>query len=154
MNGFIRIAWTAITVLAAVGGSLPAAAAEFPRVELHWGMHRIEAEVAHRPAQLAQGLMHRREMAMHRGMLFVFEGEARHCMWMRNTLIPLSVAFLDGEGRVINIADMAPQDETAHCAARPARYALEMNRGWFAARGVREGAAIGGLGRAPAFRRE
>jgi hypothetical protein len=127
--------------------------AEMPRLELRYGMYRIDAEVAHTTANLQQGLMQRREMPAHRGMLFVFERDFAHCMWMRNTFIPLSVAFLDREGRVINVADMTPQDETPHCASRPARYALEMNRGWFDARGVKAGARIVGVERAPPFAR-
>lgn len=138
----------AVGLLVATG-----AAAQMPRLELRHGMYRIDAEVAHTSAQLQQGLMQRREMAAHRGMLFVFESDSAHCMWMRNTFIPLSVAFIDAEGRVINIADMTPQDETPHCASRPARYALEMNRGWFAARGVAAGTHIEGIQRAPAFSR-
>lgn len=136
-------------VLAALSALASPAAAQMPRVDLGYGMYRIDAEVAHTEAQRQQGLMHRREMAPQRGMLFVFPREARHCMWMRNTLIPLSVAFLDAQGRVINIADMTPRDETSHCAERPARYALEMNRGWFAQRGVKDGAAIAGIDKAP-----
>lgn len=82
-------------------------------------------------------------------MLFVFPQDNTYCMWMRNTLIPLSVAFLDDEGRIINIADMAPHSEENHCARRPARYALEMNRGWFAQRGITAGSKVRGLERAP-----
>lgn len=140
------------TVLACLCIAGSAAAADFPVVELAAGMYRIEAEVAHTFAGRAQGLMHRRDMADQRGMLFVFPDTAVHCMWMRNTLIPLSVAFLDDEGGVINIEDMAPRTEDNHCAARPARYALEMNRGWFERRGIAKGARIGGIDKAPAAR--
>ncbi|MCB1958546.1 MAG: DUF192 domain-containing protein, partial [Rhodocyclaceae bacterium] len=87
----------------------------------------------------------RREMSPQHGMLFAFPEDARHCMWMRNTLIPLSVAFLDEAGRVLNIEDMTPQTEDSHCAAGPARFALEMNQGWFAARGLGPGAKIRGV---------
>jgi hypothetical protein len=66
-------------------------------------------------------------------------------MWMKNTLVALSVAFLDDGGEIINIADMTPHSEQAHCATRPARYALEMNRGWFAARGIKPGMRLGGI---------
>jgi uncharacterized membrane protein (UPF0127 family) len=98
------------------------------------------------------GLMNRRAMPAQRGMVFVFTEDARHCMWMRNTFIPLSVAFLDRDGRVLNIADMQPHTEDSHCAAGPARYALEMNQGWFAARSVGAGARIRGIERLPAGR--
>lgn len=120
-----------------------------PLLELQAGFHRIEAEVAHTPETRARGLMHRREMPVQRGMLFVFVLEGQHCMWMKNTLLPLAVAFLDADGRIINIEEMQPQTEHNHCAARPARYALEMNAGWFAQRGIRSGDLIGGVGRAP-----
>jgi len=79
------------------------------------------------------------------GMVFVFEENAAHCMWMKNTLMPLSVAFIDEAGVIINIADMQPHSEESHCAAKPARYALEMNKGWFAQRGIKPGAKLGGL---------
>jgi uncharacterized membrane protein (UPF0127 family) len=91
------------------------------------------------------GLMHRASMPSNAGMLFIFDEMTTHCMWMKNTLIPLSVAFIDEQGAIINVEDMAPQTEDSHCAKRPARYALEMNRGWFAARGIKPGSRIGGI---------
>jgi uncharacterized membrane protein (UPF0127 family) len=128
--------------------ALPALAQQpQPAVSLTAGMHRIRAEVAADFTTRARGLMYRESMPESSGMLFIFDELDKHCMWMKNTLIPLSVAFLDEQGRIINIADMAPQTENSHCAARPARYALEMNKGWFAARGVKPGAAIGNLPR-------
>jgi hypothetical protein len=81
-------------------------------------------------------------MPPQRGMLFVFPEVAKHCMWMRNTLLPLSVAFLDEKGRIINVEDMQPKTEVNHCATQPARYALEMNLGWFKSRGLGAGFAI------------
>lgn len=126
-----------------------AAAAEMPRMELTAGFHRIEAEVAATQPERMQGLMHRRVMPRNQGMLFVFPQAARHCMWMRNTYLPLSVAFLDETGRILNIADMQPQTEDSHCAVAPARFALEMNRGWFAERGLKAGIRLGGIERAP-----
>lgn len=131
------------------GHATLAGAQGLPSIDLAAGFHRIEAEVAHTPETRARGLMHRREMAPQRGMLFVFTYEGPHCMWMKNTLLPLAVAFLDAEGRIINIEEMRPQTETNHCAARPARYALEMNAGWFAQRGLKPGDRIGGVERAP-----
>ncbi|MDX5363415.1 MAG: DUF192 domain-containing protein [Pseudazoarcus pumilus] len=122
-----------------------ALAQQMPLVQLTAGMYRITAEMANTPKHRETGLMHRESMGENRGMVFVFEFDATHCMWMRNTLIPLSVAFLDGDGKVINIEDMAPQTETTHCAKRPARYALEMNQGWFAQRGIVAGDLIGGV---------
>ncbi|MDR2365716.1 MAG: DUF192 domain-containing protein [Zoogloeaceae bacterium] len=119
--------------------------AVMPRVELSIGLYRILAEVAATPARRGAGLMGRRGMAGHEGMLFVFPQSDRHCMWMKNTFIPLSVAFLDAKGRIINIRDMRPQSEDNHCADAPARFALEMNRGWFAEKGIAAGAQVQGL---------
>jgi len=123
----------------------PALAQQMPLVQLTAGMYRITAEMANTPDTRQVGLMHRETMAENRGMVFVFDFDATHCMWMRNTLIPLSVAFLDAEGTILNIEDMAPQTEVNHCAVRPARYALEMNKGWFAQRGLNVGDRIGGV---------
>jgi len=120
-----------------------------PVMELTAGMHRIEAEVVNTQETRMRGLMMRKSMPMHRGMLFVFDADARHCMWMKNTLLPLSVAFLDGEGRILNVEEMKPQTEDNHCAAKPARYALEMNANWFKSRGFGPGTQLRGIDRAP-----
>ena len=123
----------------------PAAAQELPVVELRAGMHLIRAEVAADYSTRGRGLMFRKSLAPNGGMLFIFDGAAIHCMWMKNTYIPLSVAFVDAQGAIINIADMRPHSEQSHCAARPALYALEMTQGWFAERGVKPGTKLGGL---------
>lgn len=128
--------------------ALPAQA-EMPRMELNAGFHRIEAEVAADQNNRMQGLMFRKNLAANQGMLFVFPQADRHCMWMRNTLLPLSVAFLDEEGRILNVEDMQAQTETSHCAAGPARFALEMNLGWFSSKGLKPGLRIGGIEKAP-----
>jgi uncharacterized membrane protein (UPF0127 family) len=125
----------------------PALAQPLPTVQLNAGMHLIRAEVAADFSTRAQGLMHRKSLGQNDGMLFVFDEAAIHCMWMKNTLIPLSVAFLDEQGAIINIANMQPHSEQSHCAAQPARYALEMNHGWFAQRGIKPGVRLGGLER-------
>jgi uncharacterized membrane protein (UPF0127 family) len=125
--------------------AMPVLAQKHPVVQLNAGMHVIQAEVVSDPASRAQGLMHRKSIAPHAGMLFIFDEPAVHCMWMKNTLIPLSVAFIDDRGTIVNIADMEPQTEASHCAAQPVRYALEMNRGWFAARGIKPGSRLGGV---------
>lgn len=116
-----------------------------PVVQLSAGMHLVRAEVAADFGTRMRGLMHRASMPQNAGMLFIFDESTQHCMWMKNTLIPLSVAFIDDSGTITNIADMDPQTENSHCASRPARYALEMNRGWFAARGIKPGSRIGGI---------
>ena len=118
-------------------------------MELNAGFHRIEAEVAASDANRQLGMMNRKAMPPQHGMLFVFEQNNTHCMWMRNTLLPLSVAFIDEQGIILNIEDMQPQTETNHCAKVPARYALEMNLGWFAQRGIKPGTKLGGINKAP-----
>jgi uncharacterized protein len=118
-----------------------------PTIKLSAGIHVIQAEVASTTVTRSQGLMRRKSMAQGAGMLFLFDESAGHCMWMKNTLIPLSVAFIDERGQIVNIADMQPLDETTHCASRPVRYALEMNQGWFKKRGISPGTLIQGLER-------
>ena len=106
------------------------------------GMHVIKAEVAADGATRMRGLMMRERLGPNEGMLFVFEQKAGHCFWMKNTLIPLSIAFLDDDGTIASIADMQPQSLDSHCPVRPVRYALEMERGWFAKRGLAAGARL------------
>lgn len=118
-----------------------------PEVELSAGRYAIRAEVAESRAARRRGLMWRRAMPANHGMLFVFRHPGKYCMWMENTLIPLSVAFLDSHGAIINIAEMIPETANSHCANRPARYALEMSRGWFTQHGLGEGVRVGGLAR-------
>jgi uncharacterized protein len=132
-------------LLALVIAASPALAEPLPVVQLNAGMHLIRAEVAADFASRGQGLMYRSAMPSNAGMLFIFDEASTQCMWMKNTLIPLSVAFIDERGTIINIEDMAPQTEDSHCARRAALYALEMNRGWFAARGIKPGSRIGGI---------
>lgn len=117
----------------------------FKTVELGFGLYRIDAEVADNDSTRQTGLMNRPQMGNQQGMVFVFEQRQRHCMWMRNTLIPLSVAFMDDDGKIINIEDMAPRTEQDHCALRPARFALEMNQGWFKTHAVKPGDTIRGV---------
>jgi uncharacterized protein len=126
-----------------------AAYANPERIDLSAGMHLIHAEVMHTQAGRMRGLMHRKSLGANEGMLFIFPAAERHCMWMKNTYVPLSVAFIDERGVVVNIADMEPQSEVSHCADRPAPYALEMKQGWFAARGIKPGVVISGIDKAP-----
>lgn len=133
-----------VFILLASGAALAA-----PTIELSAGMHRIEAEVVSNAADRATGLMNRSSMPAHRGMLFVFPEADVQCFWMKNTLIPLSIAFLDDAGRIAQIAEMQPQSLDNHCSARPVRFALEMNAGWFQRRGIAPGAKINGLDKAP-----
>lgn len=122
---------------------------QLPSVELYAGMYRIQAELAHTHQDRQVGLMYRETLPENHGMLFAYAEAARRCMWMRNTLIPLSVAFMDGDGRVLNIEDMTPQTDDTHCSANQAKFALEMNQGWFAKRGIAAGHVIRGTERLP-----
>ncbi len=122
---------------------------KLPTVRLNAGMHLIQAEVAQTPDERAIGLMFRETMGANEGMLFAFEQPGTQCFWMKNTLLPLSIAFLADDGTVVNIADMQPKTLDSHCSERPVRYVLEMNQGWFAKRGVKAGSRIGG----PPFKR-
>lgn len=118
---------------------------KFNSASLTAGMYVIKAEVAANEAERQQGLMFREKMAPNEGMVFIFDRPAAVCMWMKNTPLPLSVAFLDDEGKIINIEDMQPQSTDTHCAAKQARYALEMNLGWFKQKNVKPGTIISGL---------
>ncbi|KWR90992.1 DUF192 domain-containing protein [Cupriavidus sp. IDO] len=133
------------TLLAAMTAGVANAQAALPVVPLTAGMFAINAEVAATPAAREQGLMYRKAMPANAGMLFVFEQKAGHCFWMKNTDLPLSIAFLADDGTIVNIEDMAPQTEDNHCPKAAIRYALEMNKGWFAQKGIKSGAKIGGL---------
>ena len=117
---------------------------DLPRVKLTAGMHQIDAQVAATPMQQQVGLMWRKEMPQHEGMLFIFEQATRQCFWMKNTLLPLTAAFVDDDGTIVNLADMKPQTTDPHCSAKPVRYVLEMNQGWFAKKGIKAGARLGG----------
>jgi uncharacterized membrane protein (UPF0127 family) len=116
-----------------------------PTVPLSINGHAIIAEVAATPEQRSTGLMHRFSIRPDQGMLFVFERAEPQAFWMKNTFIPLSIAFIAQDGRIVNIDDMAPQDENLHWSKGPVPYALEMRKGWFAARGIRAGDVVTGL---------
>jgi len=115
-----------------------------PRVKLGAGMHQIDAQVAAAPDERMTGLMFRKEMPQHEGMLFVFESPSEQCFWMKNTLLPLSAAFVADDGTIVNIEDMAPQTLDSHCSVKPVRFVLEMNKGWFAKKGIKAGAKLTG----------
>lgn len=117
---------------------------DLPRIKLGLGMYQIDAQVASTASQQATGLMYRTEMPQYEGMLFVFERPSVLCFWMKNTLIPLTAAFVADDGVVVNLVDMKPRTTDSHCASRPVRYVLEMNQGWFAKRGLKAGAKLTG----------
>ena len=138
---------TALVWAFALAQPLSAQTGPQPRLKtatLTIGMHKVVAELAMTSEQQATGMMFRREMGVSEGMLFVNDDAGVRCFWMRNTLIPLSIAFIDEEGRIANIAEMQPQSDASHCSVRPVRYALEMNKGWYASRGIKAGAVVKG----------
>ena len=147
LNFFVR----PLLVMALAAATLVTtnARAQMPEITLTIAGQKLTAEVAATNPERMQGLMHRRMMPENRGMVFVFTEVANHAMWMENTFIPLSVAFIDSNGIITNIEDMKPHTRDAHPAVKPVRYALEMNLGWFAKRGIKAGAKIEGLEKAP-----
>lgn len=149
-----RYTWMTFTGLALMSAlvsawPLQAAAAEpqldLERTSLQVGLFRIDAQVAQTAAQRSTGLMWRQGMPVHEGMLFVFERPAVQCFWMKNTLIPLTAAFVADNGRIVNLVDMKPQSEQSHCSTQPVRYVLEMNQGWFTKRGMGAGFQLKGV---------
>ncbi len=116
-----------------------------PTTRLTAGMHIITAELATTPTSRTVGMMFREKTPPNHGMLFVFEYKAQQCFWMRNTPLPLSIAFIDDDGTILQLTDMAPKSEALHCSQRAVRYALEMEQGWFGRKGATVGSKIGGL---------
>lgn len=115
-----------------------------PTVDLRAGMHVIKAELAVTPAQQMTGMMFRTEMPGNEGMLFVNDERSVRCFWMKNTYVPLTIAFIADDGTIVNLADMQPRDENSHCSKAAVRFALEMPQGWFAKRGIKAGFKLSG----------
>jgi len=115
-----------------------------PRIQITAGMYLIETQVAATPDQRSTGLMYRQQMPAGEGMLFVFDGPSEQCFWMKNTLIPLTAAFVADDGIIVNLANMKPQTTDSHCSAKPVRYVLEMNQGWFEKKGIKAGFKLAG----------
>lgn len=117
---------------------------DLQRIKISAGMYLIDTQVAASLEQRSTGLMFRREMPQSEGMLFVFEQPAVQCFWMKNTLLPLTAAFVADDGTIVNLADMKPQTTDSHCSTQPVRYVLEMNQGWFGKKGIKVGFRLGG----------
>jgi uncharacterized membrane protein (UPF0127 family) len=135
---------TALAALAPASRAQEGPQLNLQRVELSAGMHRIDAQVAVAPLERQIGLMNRPEMPQHEGMLFVFEQPSQQCFWMKNTLLPLTAAFVADDGTIVNLEDMMPQTLDSHCSKKPVRFVLEMNQGWFAKKGIKAGFKLGG----------
>jgi uncharacterized membrane protein (UPF0127 family) len=118
-----------------------------PTIELKAGIYRIQAELADTPKAREIGLMNRTSMPSNSGMLFIFEQKAGHCFWMNNTKIPLSIAFIADDGKIVNIEEMQAETTNNHCPKAAVRYALEMNKQWFSERVIPPGTVIQGLPR-------
>jgi len=116
-----------------------------PRIKLQAGMYQIDTQLAQTPDQRSMGLMFRKEMPQHEGMLFVFEQPATQCFWMKNTFLPLTAAFVADDGTIVNLVDMKPQTTDSHCSTKPVRFVLEMNQGWFAKKGLKAGSRLSGV---------
>jgi uncharacterized membrane protein (UPF0127 family) len=140
-SAFVFVLGTALSLNAM---SQQAPQLQLPRTKLSAGMHMLDVQLAQTPEQRQTGLMWRKDMPQHEGMLFVFEQATTQCFWMRNTLIPLSAAFLSDDGTIVNIAEMKPQSDDSHCSEKPVRFVLEMNAGWFAKRQLKAGYQLSG----------
>ena len=114
------------------------------RIKLTAGMYVIDAQVALTPEQRQIGLMQRKDMPQHEGMIFIFEQASKQCFWMKNTILPLTAAFVADDGTIVNMADMKPEATDPHCSSKPVRYVLEMNKGWFAKKGIKPGSKLAG----------
>ncbi len=110
-----------------------------PRTTLSAGIHQLQVQVAQTQEQHATGLMFRTDMPQQEGMLFVFNAPSQQCFWMKNTLIPLTAAFVADDGTIVNLEDMQAQTTQSHCSTKPVRYVLEVNQGWFAKKGIKAG---------------
>ncbi len=141
---FSLVAPIALMVTASLATAQDDPQMSLQRTALQAGMHRIDAQVAMTSEQRQIGLMWRKDMPVHEGMLFIFEQPTKQCFWMKNTLLPLTAAFVADDGTIVNLEDMKPQTTDPHCSAKPVRYVLEMNKGWFAKKGIKAGSKLTG----------
>jgi len=144
MKYFSSIALTVLLFGQGIAGAQDTPQTQLQRTGLSVGIHQIDAQIAMTSEQREIGLMFRKDMPQHEGMLFVFESPSRLCFWMKNTLLPLTAAFIADDGTVVNLENMKPQTTDSHCSSKPVRFVLEMNQGWFAKRGVKPGSKISG----------
>jgi uncharacterized membrane protein (UPF0127 family) len=135
----------AVVLLAGVAAAQTGPQPPLPTTRLTAGMHIITAELATTPQKRTVGMMFREQVAPNHGMLFVFESKGQQCFWMRNTPLPLSIAFIADDGTILQITDMSPKSDALHCSQRPVRFALEMEQGWFVRKGAQVGSKLGGL---------
>lgn len=136
----------AVTVLFLLSGAVAAQSpqTELPRSTVSAGIHQIQVQIARTQEQHATGLMFRKDMPQQEGMLFEFKTPSQQCFWMKNTLIPLTAAFVADDGTIVNLEDMQAQTTASHCSVKPVRFVLEVNQGWFAKRGLKAGTKLRG----------
>lgn len=144
MKHIFAILLTSLTLTTTATMAQESPQTSLQHMSLTTGIHQIDAQLAISPAEHAIGLMYRKELEPHEGMLFIFPTPSLQCFWMKNTLIPLTVAFLADDGMILNMDDMKPQTEESHCSIKPVRYVLEMNKGWFAKKGIKAGMKLTG----------
>jgi len=140
----MRHTLAALAIVGVTAAHAQDSAQSLPTTTLGVSFYKIKAEVAQTPKQHEIGLMHRTSMGANEGMIFVFERAGQQCFWMKNTLIPLAVAFVDDDGTIVNLDEMKPETLNPHCSIKPVRYVLEMNTGWFSKRGIKAGAKLTG----------
>jgi uncharacterized protein len=146
-NGGMKKIFSIIFVWAIASAALAQGSPQLdlPHTKISAGMYLIDTQVAGTPEQREIGLMFRQQMPQGEGMLFVFERPGEQCFWMKNTLLPLTAAFVADDGTIVNLEDMKPQTTDSHCSAKPVRFVLEMNQGWFKKKGIKAGVKLGGV---------
>ena len=141
ISGFLALCLLSFSL---TGHAQDAPQMDLPRIKITAGMFLIDTQVAASPEQRSTGLMFRQQMPQSEGMLFIFDHPSEQCFWMKNTLLPLTAAFVADDGTIVNLADMKPQTTESHCSAKPVRFVLEMNQGWFTKKGIKAGFKLSG----------
>jgi hypothetical protein len=141
ISGFLALCLLSFSL---TGHTQDAPQMDLPRIKITAGMFLIDTQVAASPEQRSTGLMFRQQMPQSEGMLFIFDHPSEQCFWMKNTFLPLTAAFVADDGTIVNLADMKPQTTESHCSAKPVRYVLEMNQGWFTKKGIKAGFKLSG----------
>jgi len=144
MNNSVGVVLISTTLLVGLAHAQDQPQTNLPRNLLTVGIHQIDTQLAVSPEQHAVGLMFRKEMPQHEGMMFIFQNSSQQCFWMKNTILALTAAFIADDGTIVNLEDMKPQTLDSHCSKRPVRFVLEMNQGWFAKKGLKAGAKLSG----------
>ena len=144
MKPLLILLRTALFAIALPAFAQPAPQTNLPRTTLVAGMYQLDTQLATTQDQQMTGLMYRPSMPQYEAMLFIFDHPSQQCFWMKNTELPLTAAFIGDDGTIVNLEDMKPQTTNSHCSAKPVRYVLEVNQGWFARRGMKSGFKLAG----------